>query len=67
MKRFGSAGWSGNLRNGKGTVSTESRALDSILTPSLAATLKNPAPIPRNYSVRPTLRVLPCRLFVCWE
>lgn len=29
MKRFGSAAWSGNLRGGKGSVSTESRALDS--------------------------------------
>src|SRR5271155_2208987 len=29
MKRFGSAGWNGNLRNGKGTVSTESHAMDS--------------------------------------
>lgn len=29
MKRFGSAAWSGNLRDGKGTVSTESHALDS--------------------------------------
>jgi osmotically inducible protein OsmC len=29
MKRFGSAGWSGNLRNGKGTVSTKNLALDS--------------------------------------
>jgi organic hydroperoxide reductase OsmC/OhrA len=29
MKRFGSAAWSGNLRDGKSTVSTESHALDS--------------------------------------
>jgi lipoyl-dependent peroxiredoxin len=29
MKRFGSAAWSGNLRDGKGSVSTESHALDS--------------------------------------
>jgi lipoyl-dependent peroxiredoxin len=29
MKRFGSAAWSGNLRDGKGSVSTESDALDS--------------------------------------
>jgi osmotically inducible protein OsmC len=29
MKRFGSAAWSGSLRNGKGTVATESHALDS--------------------------------------
>jgi lipoyl-dependent peroxiredoxin len=29
MKRFGSAAWSGSLRDGKGTVSTESHALDS--------------------------------------
>ena len=28
MKRLGSAAWSGNLRDGKGTVSTESHALD---------------------------------------
>jgi osmotically inducible protein OsmC len=28
MKRFGSAAWSGNLREGKGAVSTESRALE---------------------------------------
>jgi hypothetical protein len=28
MKRFGSAAWSGNLRDGKGSVSTESHALD---------------------------------------
>ena len=28
MKRFGSAAWSGNLHDGKGSVSTESRALD---------------------------------------
>jgi len=27
MKRFGSAAWSGNLRDGKGSVSTESHAL----------------------------------------
>jgi lipoyl-dependent peroxiredoxin len=29
MKRLGSAAWSGNLRDGKGSVSTESHALDS--------------------------------------
>jgi osmotically inducible protein OsmC len=29
MKRFGSAAWSGSLRDGKGSVSTESHALDS--------------------------------------
>jgi osmotically inducible protein OsmC len=29
MKRFGSAAWSGNLRDGKGSVSTESHALDN--------------------------------------
>jgi osmotically inducible protein OsmC len=29
MKRFGSAAWSGDLRDGKGSVSTESDALDS--------------------------------------
>ena len=29
MKRFGSATWSGDLRDGKGSVSTESDALDS--------------------------------------
>ena len=29
MKRFGSAAWSGNLLDGKGSVSSESRALDS--------------------------------------
>jgi osmotically inducible protein OsmC len=28
MKRFGSAAWSGNLREGKGSVSTESYALE---------------------------------------
>jgi osmotically inducible protein OsmC len=31
MKRFGSAAWSGNLRDGKGTVSTQSHALDNYL------------------------------------
>jgi lipoyl-dependent peroxiredoxin len=29
VKRFGSAAWSGDLRDGKGSVSTESDALDS--------------------------------------
>ena len=29
MKRFGTAAWSGTLRDGKGSVSTESHALDS--------------------------------------
>src|ERR1700740_3431644 len=29
MKRFGSATWDGDLREGKGSVSTESRALES--------------------------------------
>jgi osmotically inducible protein OsmC len=29
MKRFGSAAWSGNLRNGNGSVSTESQALNT--------------------------------------
>ena len=29
MKRFGSAAWNGGLREGKGSVSTESRALES--------------------------------------
>jgi osmotically inducible protein OsmC len=29
MKRFGSADWSGNLREGKGSVSTESLALET--------------------------------------
>ncbi|MBO4225941.1 OsmC family protein [Bradyrhizobium neotropicale] len=29
MKRFGSAAWNGSLREGKGSVSTESHALDN--------------------------------------
>ena len=29
MKRFGSAAWNGGLREGKGSVSTESRALEN--------------------------------------
>src|ERR1700720_596857 len=29
MKRFGSAAWNGDLRGGKGSVSTESRALEN--------------------------------------
>jgi lipoyl-dependent peroxiredoxin len=29
MKRFGSAAWNGSLREGKGSVSTESRALEN--------------------------------------
>jgi osmotically inducible protein OsmC len=29
MKRFGSATWNGGLREGKGSVSTESRALET--------------------------------------
>jgi osmotically inducible protein OsmC len=29
MKRYGTAAWSGNLHDGKGSVSTESHALDS--------------------------------------
>jgi osmotically inducible protein OsmC len=29
MKRFGSAGWNGSLREGKGSVSTESHALEA--------------------------------------
>ena len=29
MKRFGSATWNGDLREGKGSVSTESRALET--------------------------------------
>ena len=29
MKRFGSAAWNGNLREGKGSVSTESHALEN--------------------------------------
>ncbi len=29
MKRFGSAAWNGGLREGKGSVSTESGALDT--------------------------------------
>jgi OsmC subfamily peroxiredoxin len=29
MKRFGSAAWNGGLREGKGSVSTESRALET--------------------------------------
>jgi osmotically inducible protein OsmC len=31
MKRFGSAAWSGNLRDGSGSVSTESGALDDFI------------------------------------
>src|SRR5258705_12460712 len=30
MKRFGSAAWNGGLREGKGSVSTESRALETF-------------------------------------
>jgi lipoyl-dependent peroxiredoxin len=29
MKRFGSAAWNGGLREGKGSVSTESHALET--------------------------------------
>jgi hypothetical protein len=42
MKRFGSAAWNGGLREGKGSVSTESRALE-IPTRSSAATVKSRA------------------------
>src|ERR1700719_973976 len=37
MKRFGSAAWNGGLREGKGSVSTESRALETRCV-SFAAT-----------------------------
>jgi hypothetical protein len=42
MKRFGSATWNGDLREGRGSVSTEGRVRSS------AATVKSRAPIRRS-------------------
>jgi hypothetical protein len=56
MKRLGSATWSGGLREGKGSVPTESRALETYPYTS-AATVKCPAPIRRNCLGRLTLPV----------
>ena len=45
MKRFGSAAWNGGLREGKGSVSTESRAFNAHVfakpTVALAATSRD--------------------------
>ena len=50
MKRFGSTTWNGGLREGKGAVSTESRALESYPTASFLVTARSPAPTPKNCS-----------------
>jgi hypothetical protein len=64
MKRLGSATWSGGLREGKGSVPTESRALETYPYTS-AATVKCPAPIRRSCLGRLTLPVSPCRSSDC--
>jgi hypothetical protein len=61
MKRFGSAAWNGGLREGKGSVSTESRALETYPYTFSAATVKSRAPIRRSCLGRLTPPVSPCR------
>jgi len=48
MKRFGSAAWSGNLHDGKGLVSTESRALDSYCYTYFSRYGENPGTNPEE-------------------
>jgi organic hydroperoxide reductase OsmC/OhrA len=47
MKHFGSAAWNGDLREGKGSVSTESPALETY-PHSSAATVKKPGTNPEE-------------------
>jgi hypothetical protein len=65
MKRFGSAIWNGGLREGNGSVSTESRALEAYPSRSSAATVKSRAPIRRNCLGRLTPPASPCRSSDC--
>jgi hypothetical protein len=48
MKRFGSATWGGDLRGGKGSVSTESHALETYPYTFFSRTVKSRAPIRRS-------------------
>jgi hypothetical protein len=57
MKRFGSAAWNGGLSEGKGSVSTESRALETY-PPSERQRLREIKRRPRNARVRAGMRRL---------
>jgi hypothetical protein len=48
MKRFGSATWNGGLREGKGSVSTESRALETYPYTFFSRYGEKPVPIRRS-------------------
>ena len=48
MKKTATAAWSGDLKTGKGTISTQSGALRNSLTASTPASATRPAPIPRE-------------------
>ena len=68
MKRFGSATWSGSLRDGKGAVSTESQAMKNHPVHVLQlVTARRRAPILRNCSAPRMRRASPCRSLECSE
>jgi len=61
MKRFGSAAWNGGLREGKGSVSTESRALETYPYAFFSRYREKPGTNRRSCLGRLMPPVLPCR------
>ena len=60
MKRFGSATWNGGLREGKGSVSTESRALESHPYTFFSRYGEKPVRTPKNCRAPLMPHVSPC-------
>ena len=61
MKTFRSAGWNGGLREGKGSVSTESRALESYPYTFFSRYGEKPGTNPEELLGRLTPLASPCR------
>ena len=61
INRTASAAWSGGLKDGKGSISTESGALKAYPYGFAAASRARRAPTPRSFSAPPTPAASPWR------
>lgn len=64
MKRFGSATWNGGLREGKGAVSSESRALENYPYSFFTRYGEKPGTNPEERSARRMRRASQQQLFL---
>lgn len=66
MKKTASAVWQGDLKNGKGSISTQSGALKSQPYGFKTRFEDEPGTNPKNSLGRPTRVVFPWRYPMCW-